>query len=83
MIITDDSAVTLNVYAPPYTKAPKTYPIKEQSPQCSLNHTQTNLACGDKTNATVDVYSYPAGKYQYSFNKGLSGNVIGTAQDPR
>ena len=83
LIITDDSAVTLNVYAPPYTKAPKTYPLQGHSPQCSLNKAQTNLACADKTNTSVDVYSYPAGKYLYSFNNGLVATVIGAVQDPR
>lgn len=82
LIITDDSAVTLNVYAPPYDKAPKVYPLQGHSPQCSLNHAQSNLACGDKTNTSVDVFSYPAGAYLYSFNKGLTATVIGTVQDP-
>ena len=83
LIITDDAAVTLNVYAPPYDKAPKTYPIQGHSPQCSLNKAQNNLACADKTNTAVDIYSYPAGKYLYSFNNGLTPTVIGTVQDPR
>ena len=83
LIITDDSAVTLNVYAPPYTKKPKTYPLQGHSPQCSLNAAQSNLACSDKTNTAVDIYSYPAGKYLYSFNSGLVATVIGTVQDPR
>lgn len=82
LIITDDSAVTINVYAPPYDKAPKTYPLKGHSPQCSLNKAQTNLACGDKTNTTVDVFGYPSGSYLYSFSKGLTATVIGIAQDP-
>ncbi len=82
LIITDDSAVTLNVYAPPYDKAPKSYSLQGHSPQCSLNKAQTNLACSDKTNTSVDVFSYPAGKYLYSFNNGLVATVIGVAQDP-
>ncbi len=82
LIITDDAAVTLNFYAPPYDKVPKIFPLQGHSPQCSLNHAQTNLACGDKTNTSVDVFSYPAGTYLYSFNKGLTATVIGTVQDP-
>jgi sugar lactone lactonase YvrE len=82
MIVTDDSDHTLNVYAPPYTGKPKTYQLKGSSPQCSLNAAQSNLACGDKTNGSVDVYAYPTGKYQYSFNKGLSSAVIGVVQSP-
>ncbi len=82
LIITDDAAVTLNFYAPPYDKVPKVYPLQGHSPQCSLNHAQTNLACGDKTNTSVDVFAYPAGTYLYSFNKGLTATVIGTVQDP-
>ena len=74
LIVTDDSNQTLNVYAPPYTGKPKVYQLKGSSPQCTLNKAQTNVACGDKTNSSVDVYAYPSGKYQYSFNKGLSGS---------
>ncbi|MEO6836122.1 MAG: hypothetical protein ABI231_09510 [Candidatus Tumulicola sp.] len=84
MIVTDDVNLTLNVYAPPYTKVPKAYPLKGASPQCSLNAAQTNLACGDKPHTAVDIYAYPAGSYQYSFNNGLgSATVIGVVQDPR
>jgi hypothetical protein len=82
MIVSDDSNQTLNVYAPPYTGKPKTYQLKGSSPQCTLNAAQTNVACGDKTNGSVDVYAYPSGKYQYSFNKGLGGQVIGVVQAP-
>ncbi len=82
LIITDDSNQTLNVYAPPYTGKPKTYPLKGSSPQCSLDKAQATLACGDKTNTSVDVYGYPSGKYMYSFNKGLAATVIGTVQSP-
>jgi hypothetical protein len=82
MIVSDDSNQTLNVYAPPYTGKPKTYQLKGSSPQCSLNAAQNNVACGDKTNGSVDVYAYPSGKYQYSFNKGLGGQVIGVVQAP-
>jgi hypothetical protein len=82
LVITDDSDQTLNVYAPPYTGKPKVFPLKGSSPQCSFNKAQTNLACGDKTNTSVDVYAYPSGKYLYSFNKGLSATVIGVVQSP-
>ncbi len=83
MLISDDTAVTEDIYAPPYTKNPKTFPLKGHSPQCSLDKAQTTLACGDKTNTSVDIYAYPSGKYMYSFNKGLTPTVIGIAQDPR
>ena len=83
MIVTDDVNLTLNFYAPPYTSAPKVFPLKGASPECSLNQAQSDLACGDKKNAAVDVYSYPGGAYEYSFNKKLGSNtVIGVAQDP-
>lgn len=82
LIVTDDAAVTIDVYPPPYDKAPKVFPMQGHSPECSLNKAQTDLACGDKTNTSVDVYSYPAGKYLYSFNNGLTPTVIGIAQDP-
>jgi len=85
LIVTDDATTAVNIYTPPYTKAPKTFPLKGIGPQCSLNAAETSIACGDPGNNSVDVYKYPAGTYMYSFNSGLGGSplvTIGVAQDP-
>jgi hypothetical protein len=84
MIITDQSTDTLYIYAPPYTKAPKSFALEGQSVQCSLNKAETDIACADAANNAIDVYAYPAGTYMYSFNKGLNSSLttIGVAQDP-
>jgi hypothetical protein len=84
LILTDDSANTLDTYAPPYTKPPATFPLEGESIQCSLNKAESNVACADAANNAVDVYAYPAGTYMYSFNKGLNSSLttIGIAQDP-
>jgi hypothetical protein len=85
LITTDQNANTLDTYAPPYTKAPATFPLKGQSIQCALNAAGTNVACADRGNNTVDVYKYPTGMYTLSFNAKLSptATTIGIAQDPR
>jgi hypothetical protein len=84
LILSDQSANTLNTYAPPYTKPATSFPLKGQSVQCSLNETETNVACANVGLNEVDVYAYPAGAYMYTFTKGLnpSTSTIGVAQDP-
>jgi hypothetical protein len=84
LLITDDanSSPTENVFAPPYTKKPKSFALKGNSPECSFDKGDTTLACGDKDNTTIDFYSYPNGKYLYSISKGLTASVVGVAQDP-
>jgi hypothetical protein len=79
MIITDDWDDSLNVYAPPYGENPQVYSLKGSSQQCSLNKTQTAIACNDRTNRTIDVYRYPTINYEYSFSNGLEGYVEGLA----
>jgi sugar lactone lactonase YvrE len=85
IIVTDDATTAVNIYAPPYNKAPKTFPLEGTTSQCSLNKAETNIACADRGNDSIDIYSYPAGKYSYSFSNGLGASpllTIGIAQDP-
>jgi hypothetical protein len=88
LIITNDNASTgtVDIYAPPYDNAPASFATKGYSTQCSLGREETNIACADSGNGTVDVYKYPDGTYMYSFNKGLLGapaTTVGVAQDRR
>jgi hypothetical protein len=89
LIIPDynSSTGTVDIYAPPYDNAPVSFATKGYAVQCSLNRDESNIACADSSNNTVDVYKYPDGAYMYSFNKGLLGApkayTSGVAQDPR
>jgi hypothetical protein len=84
LLLTDDPNAMLDIFAPPYTTVTATIPLKGKSWECDLNKRETLLACADTTNDTVDVYSYPGGRYKYSFSNGLSGDRIleGIAFDP-
>jgi hypothetical protein len=84
MIVTDQIANTLDTYAPPYTKAPATFPLQGTAIQCAIDAAEDNIACADTQNDAIDVYAYPAGTYLYSFDNGLSPSTttIGVAQDP-
>lgn len=61
-----------SVYKPPYNApAFKTFKTWGLSASCPLDSAQKNLYCASQYAGSVDVYSYPAGKYEYSFNNGL------------
>lgn len=66
MLITDINTSSLEIYAPPYSGSPTTYPLQGNSPQCALSKHEDLLACGDYDNQDVDVYAYPSVTYQYS-----------------
>jgi len=84
LIITDWNALTLNIYAPPYTGSPAVKPMHGLSLWCPLSHNEKRLSCADLGNGSVDVYSYPSATYLYSYTNGLtpSGFATGAATDP-
>jgi hypothetical protein len=84
MLVPDFTNAMVDVFAPPYSALTSTIPLKGTSYQCALNESENSLACADGEYETADLYSYPAGKYEYSFNKGLGGGdfVGGIAFDP-
>lgn len=84
LIISDWLNYTIDVFAPPYTGSPATSPLQGASIWCKLNHSQTNLFCGDADFGAVDVYAYPGNAYRYSYSAGLSASalVAGVAPDP-
>ena len=84
LVIGDWLALTINVFAPPYTGKPTTFPMKGQSIWCPLNHFETHIYCGDAQNGSLDVYAYPSGTYLYSDTGDLSASalVTGVAPDP-
>jgi hypothetical protein len=84
LVIPDTSALTVSIYAPPYTKLKSSFALKGISAQCALDEAQKNIYCADTSNEAVDTYTYPAGTYEYSFNDTIdpSENLIGIATDP-
>jgi hypothetical protein len=84
LIISDWGRATIDVFAPPYSSAPKTAPLMGSSIWCALDHQQQQLYCGDAGHGSIDVYAYPSLKYRYSFTNGLSASalVTGVAPDP-
>ncbi len=84
LIISDWLALTIDVFAPPYTKAPKTSTLMGQSIWCKLDHAGKHLFCGNAQNGSIDVYAYPGATYMYSYTSGLTANnlVTGVAPNP-
>jgi hypothetical protein len=84
LIITDWEALTLDVFAPPYTGAPTTSSIEGSSIWCPLGPKENRVYCGDADNGSIDVFKYPGGKYLYSYTADLSPSelVTGVAPSP-
>jgi sugar lactone lactonase YvrE len=73
------------IYAPPYTQSKPTsqLPLQNAPTMCTLGRAQIKLYCTNGFFSKVDIYTYPAGTYLYSFNNGLSGLLPdGIARDP-
>jgi len=86
LLVADAGLNDVLVYAPPYNgKSPAvTIALKGSPVIAKLDAANKNLYVTDRTNGTVDVYSYPAGKYEYSISNGLSASddPTGVAVDP-
>ena len=76
---------TLDIYAPPYTQSkPTSQLVLENAPtMCTVGGAQARLYCSNAFFSKVDIYTYPAGKYLYSYSNGLTGmSPFGIANDP-
>jgi hypothetical protein len=84
LIITDWEAETIDVFAPPYSGAPSTSPLKGSSIWCPLSRNEKQILCGDADFGAIDVYAYPGGTYLYSYTSALSSSafVTGVAPSP-
>jgi len=84
LVITDWERLTIDVFAPPYDSAPKTYALMGASIWCPLDRQERHIYCGDGSNGSLDVYAYPSGSYLYSDTGDLSPNglVAGVAPAP-
>jgi hypothetical protein len=82
LIIADWGALTIDVFAPPYSAAPSTSQLKGSSIWCPLSRNEKQILCGDADFGAVDVYAYPGGTYLYSYTSGLSQNALVTGVAP-
>lgn len=82
LVISDWFAGTIDVFAPPYTSAPTTFPLMGASIWCPLDHKQKHIYCGDAENGSLDVYAYPSGTYLYSDTGDLSASALVTGVAP-
>jgi hypothetical protein len=80
---------SLDIYAPPYTeKSPTTRLILENGnvtdpSMCTLDPNQDKLYCTFGYFSLVNVFSYPGGKFLYTYDSGLTGlEPYGIANDP-
>ncbi len=90
MLLIDQSAGSLSVYAAPYTgSAIATITLKGVAVTCKLGRSGTTLSCADYENGSVDVYRYNSANpgatvYAYSYTNGIdpSLNITGLAIAP-
>jgi hypothetical protein len=80
---------SLDIYAPPYTEtSPTTRLILENGEVndpsfCTFGPNQGRLYCTFGEFSLVNVFTYPSGKFLYTYNNGLSGTLpYGIANDP-
>jgi hypothetical protein len=72
LLVASPNTNAVNVYAPPYNGPPSSdISLKGLAFQCTLAHDDLHLYCSDYKFTSVDVYTYPAGRYLYSYNRGL------------
>jgi hypothetical protein len=81
LLLIDQNTSSVLVFAPPYTNRPfKTISLKGQALYCALGVSQGRLYCMDVEYGSVDVYTYPGGDYDYSYNNGMEAqSAIGIA----
>jgi sugar lactone lactonase YvrE len=80
---------SLDIYAPPYTESkPTTRLVLENGKvtdpsMCTLGPDQDKLYCTFGFFGVVNVFSYPGGKFLYTYDNGLNGlEPYGIANDP-
>jgi sugar lactone lactonase YvrE len=80
---------SLDIYAPPYTQSKPTTRLILENGQvtdpsmCTFGPDQDKLYCTFGFFSLVNVFSYPGGKFLYTYNNGLSGLLpFGIANDP-
>ena len=89
LLAVDDNFSALDIYAAPYTqKKPTKRVVLENgtvnSPSmCALGPSQAQIYCTFAFFGVVNVYTYPGGKFIYTYGNGLSGlDPYGIANSP-
>ncbi len=85
LLLVDQTDSSIYVYAPPYHAPPfSVIPLKGTAVYCALASNQTRLYCMDYQYGSVDAYTYPGGRYLYSYTNGIkvSQEPIGIAIQP-
>jgi sugar lactone lactonase YvrE len=68
LLVVDQKTAAVYIYRPPYDRAShKTIHLKGEGIFCAMSLQQPRLYCLDYQYGSVDAYTYPAGKYLYSF----------------
>lgn len=85
LLLLDQSKSEMLIYETPYNKRPfAKISLKGREVFCALGTRDERLFCLDYESGAVDVYSYPAGTYLYSYSNGIdmSEDPIGIAVRP-
>ncbi len=81
LLAIDDNVSAMNVYAPPYTENAPTHQLVlehgsvNDPSMCTLGRDQMKLYCTFGFFSVVDVFTYPGGKFLYTYGKGLDGTL--------
>lgn len=81
----DPGSRLAEIFAPPYKGAPgATVSLRGSSEFGKLDAKNKNLYVSNFSSGTVDVFAYPAGRYEYSVSNGLQADALqGVAVFPR
>jgi sugar lactone lactonase YvrE len=89
LLAVDDNFSALDIYAAPYTQKTPTKRIVLENGQvtdpsmCALGPGQTQLYCTFAFFGVVNVFTYPGGKFLYTYGNGLTGlDPYGIANSP-
>lgn len=85
LLLVDQSANAIYVYAAPYNAPPfSLIALKGTAVYCTLTRNQKRIYCLDYQYGSVDAYSYPAGRYLYSYSNGIEADLdpVGIAIQP-
>jgi hypothetical protein len=73
LIVVDPGAREAEVFAPPYQGAPTSaFGLRGSSEFGKLDAANANFYASNFSSGTIDVFTYPAGTYEYSISNGLA-----------
>jgi len=73
LVAADADDTTLDIWKPPYKGNPTTTIALQGTPiDVKLDKANKNVYVSDVANSSIDVYTYPKGKYEYSITNGFT-----------